>query len=486
VGSLELITRKTTTVIDLPELTRVSREMYLDGEFAQVKLPNLQSAGSLTIAISNNNNTAALDEIDLPELTEIEYMDINRFPELTRINLPKLKKANTIHWDYNQKLASIYTPLLEEVTEIITWRTLLALQEMDFPKLRMVKTLEARSSQSLESVSFPLVTEVQSIDFDSGWAIKGFTALQSAGTITLTLSSGDNNMVFPSSLKRIDYLKIYGQNYGEDHGTIDVHGIAVNTIDYEKYNSSITLIGDDVFHGTLKMQPASTITAGLPTIQGFKEVDSLFIYDYQSVEFHLRGIRKVNRGAYLRADGNLKEYSLPDMEEIGGHATFSISLKNASATATTISLPKLKSIGGNFDLTITAHTTVETLSCPELARVGGNFTLSPGYDYVYLPYYNYRGLDNVQFPKLTTVDGKLMVTSDSYSYKNNRTTNLNGFSALTSVKAIEITKLSALTDYSGLKNAFEAHPWGESDWSVSNNAYNPTYQDLLDGKWTKP
>ena len=62
--------------------------------------------------------------------------------------------------------------------------------------------------------------------------------------------------------------------------------------------------------------------------------------------------------------------------------------------------------------------------------------------------------------------------------------NLDGFAALTNVKAITVSGQSLLTSFAGLQSAIPNI--SATNWVVSGNSYNPTYSDLQAGKWTKP
>ena len=119
-------------------------------------------------------------------------------------------------------------------------------------------------------------------------------------------------------------------------------------------------------------------------------------------------------------------------------------------------------------------TSMQQMLLPELASVGGNLTLYSG-----------RYWRSVDCPKLTSVGGKFTLTAtNSTSYTNGYLVNLDGFSALTNVRAVEITRQAKLTSFEGLKGAFPLA--AATNWTVSGNSYNPTYQNLLDGIWVKP
>jgi hypothetical protein len=480
-GGIELISIVTTNV-ELPELTGVSQELFLDGPFAQMSLPNLQSAGSLTItavALGNSPSVpAVLEDIDLLELTEVGYMDIARFQQLTRINLPKLKKAEMIHWGYSPKLATIYTPQLEEVDDRIIWANLLALREMVFPKLRKVSSLTA--PWAVETMSFPSLTHADEI---SVGVIYCFTALQTAGSVTVSATS---DIVIPASVERIDYLRVGISN--SSTLTIDVRGKNIDMLFLSGYFSNATLLGDDVFHGTLKLETTDTPTAAIPTIQGFSEVDSLHINTGQVADVHISGFRKVNRGAMIWTSyQSTKTFSLSDLEEIGGNATFRFT-SFSNSTTEAISVGSLKRVGGNLSAQFSYSLTLKTLSFPELETVGGNFDLHTGFYFDYTDWgmgLESVGLEELSFPKLATVGGKLSIFSESnLEYANSQLTNLDGFAKLAGVGSIQVTQQKALTDYTGLTELFKTLP-KESWITPTNCGYMPTWQDLKDGKWTK-
>lgn len=63
-------------------------------------------------------------------------------------------------------------------------------------------------------------------------------------------------------------------------------------------------------------------------------------------------------------------------------------------------------------------------------------------------------------------------------------TNLNTFSALKSATKIDIRYCGNLADFSGFKNVVGSLS-GNTNWTVMGCAYNPTLQDMIDGKYTE-
>ena len=63
-------------------------------------------------------------------------------------------------------------------------------------------------------------------------------------------------------------------------------------------------------------------------------------------------------------------------------------------------------------------------------------------------------------------------------------TNMNTFSNLKTAKKIDVRFCGNLADFSGFKNVIGSLS-GNSNWTVMGCAYNPTLQDMIDGKYTE-
>jgi hypothetical protein len=61
---------------------------------------------------------------------------------------------------------------------------------------------------------------------------------------------------------------------------------------------------------------------------------------------------------------------------------------------------------------------------------------------------------------------------------------VNGLSLLTRVNRVFIYDNQNLINYSGLKNVIPTLP--DANWQVSNNKYNPDYQDMVNGNYVAP
>jgi hypothetical protein len=468
--------RNTVTVeVDLPELTDIVREFSLNCPIFQLRLPNLQRAGTLTFVVLNGASTS-LEAVSLPALEEADYIAIDYLKGVKKIELPQLKKIGAFRcWELTL-LSLVYAPRLEEITGEIYWRSLPALTEASFPALTQ-GSVHIEYCAKLRIMNFPKLTDAPLINLYSV-PVKGlseFPALQTADRVELSVGAWADRVDIPAAVQRIGVLKVNATNVTPP-SEIDIKGKTVGELYFQGELTGVKLIGEEVFHGTLSIYAGGGRVPSFDIeLDGFREVDSLYVNSYGAYDASIAGIRKVHRGAYFAANysGCPSIFGMPDMEEIGGDAVFDFRNMPSAAATDTIRLEKLKRVGGNLSLSF-VNRNIKVLTCPELETVGGDFSLNAGYT---------TGFESLLFPKLSAVDGKLTINTGGNN-TNTRLTNLDGFAALTRVQAIEIIRMVALTDYTGLQELFKTLP--EKSWIMPTNCgYMPTWQDLKDEKWTK-
>ena len=498
VGGFSLL-NTVTFIVELPELTNVSKLLNLNCPLYQLQLPQLQTAGTLTLAAASNASTS-LAQISLPALEEVEgNITVSYLSSVAKLSLPELKKLGGFSFSGMTLLSFIYAPKLEETTGTMSFSSLNGLVELSFPALKQAGTLTVSSCKNLSILEVPKLETAGAINLNNvplnGIAdftalktaksisitgvplnITDFTVLETAGTITLSNISDWTIVTIPAAVQRIDILSVSATGTNKPPDEINVKGKNIGEL---RIGATAKVIGDDKYNGTLRVE-GNNYEQTFPVLEGFSEVDSLSVVSNMMNNVHIKGIRKIKKSVNLTTNysGYPYEFSMPDIEEIDGN--FTVNYGNMqNMTMETVKFDNLKRIGGNFSFRFIAKTKV--LHCPELTTVGGNFDLCAGYNYSTY----YKGFETLNFQKLTTIGGKLTIFSYlNYTYYNENLTNLNGFAALTSVKAIEVTQQKALTDYSGLQQAF-ASLASPDDWKTTDNGYNPTHQDLLDGKWTQ-
>jgi hypothetical protein len=160
----------------------------------------------------------------------------------------------------------------------------------------------------------------------------------------------------------------------------------------------------------------------------------------------------------LTGSSNTDNFEMANIKHIG---TLKFSEGKSGATLT---LQAVKTIG---TMDISSYR-ITTLHAPELATVE-NLTWS-----------NVWSLATIDMPKLQTVTNFTLSEHGAYNTSNARMTNMDAFSGVTSIGKVAISYCAKLVNFSGLANALS----GITSWSVTNCGYNPTYQDMVDGRYT--
>lgn len=466
---------------DFPKLVSVSETLTLDCPLAGINFPKLKTVkGKLTLNTANGSN-AMMSKISFPSLEETGEISFSYFKSTGKIDLPELKKVGAMTFSQLTMLSFINAPKLETSTGTITIPSTTYLVEVSFPAMTQAASIVI-NSKFVKVLDFPklkTVTEKLTIQNAQVEGIADFKSLERVeGELYLYELSLMKTLEMPSTVQYIgclsleqrsvtpfDEINVKGMNIGELK-------VMANTIQTKK------IIGDDIFKGTLTIASSNASYnngyPGFPALEGFSEVDSLSLNGYVSAmdTVHIRSIKKINKGFRLE-NNNIKRFSMPDIEEIGGNFYFA---RLDQGVDETLEFPKLKKVGRDFDFRV-GSTKTRTLRFSALESVGGNFSLGIGYNAD-------RSLEHVLFPVLKSIGGKMLIDGYGGTNKNQLLKNLDGFAALENAQSIEITYQMAIESYEGLKKVFGSI--NASDWKTLGNNYNPTYEDLQAGKWVKP
>lgn len=469
-------------VAEFPALVTVAKALTLDCPLAEMRFPNLKTVGGKITLNTASNSGAMLPRVSFPALEDAGGIYSTYFKSASKVELPELKKVGDMNFNQMTMLSVIIAPKLETSTGTITIPSTAYLSEVSFPSLTQVASLVV-DSRTIRVLDFPnLKTVTGRLAIQNNAQVNGvmdFKALEHVeGELYLYELSQMKQLALPASLQRIGKLSIYNRTT-DPLTEIDVRGLNIGELKVMANNIKAKLIGDDVFHGTLTVSSSNASYNNgypdFPKLQGFREVDSLSLDGYVSYmdTVHIRSIQKINKGFRLE-NNNIKRFSMPDLEEIGGDFYFA---RLDQGVDETLEFAKLKKIGGSFEFAV-GSTKTRTLRFTALESVGGNFTLSTGYNAD-------RSLDNILFPALKTIGGKMVLQPYGGASNTNRLLkNLDGFATLKSVQSIEVSNQMAIESFEGLKEAFKSIT--AAGWKATGNNYNPTYEDLQNGKWVKP
>ncbi|MBF0649484.1 hypothetical protein IR083_11700 [Dysgonomonas sp. GY75] len=471
-----------------PELKNIDRALQIQNtdSLVEMSFPKLQNiVENMTIQGSWNMNKLAA--VDFPKLEKIGgNLNITQWKEAKSVNFPILKNVTTLSITSLSKMESLALPQLGSLPGDVTISACDLLVNMDITSLKTisgnlrlenVNIEDLKGLKSLESVGKELfisnmpklkstkdMKSLKSVGgriYISSWPvlednIDGLSLLNSVGG-DIIISQVSFKKFSGFSLSRANKISLYGNNL-TSITEVDLRNINMNGLELYNITTPFTLKGKDIC--------GYDVTWGncnIKSLEGFKELKSLnFTTDMNTMAEATISVEKIQGNLSLSTYG-LDKVSLPNLKEVGG-------MFYLSSAPKAIELPLLKKTGtANIDAS-----SMQKFSMPVLETIDGDCAITSGG-------YNSDNLSEIDMPKLTTVNGSLNISGYSSYYGNSKLTNLNGFRVLKNVKEITVSYNSSLSDFSGLKDILSSVT--ASSWNVFNNAYNPTYQDMLDGKY---
>jgi len=487
------ITKSKITSLEFPVLENIDSHIDLEDNdsITGIACPRLKTIIGDFILRGSYGNKARLETLELPELEQIYgTLNMQYLPVLNSIDLPSLSRIRDCYVTGSDRLESVSAPSLQAISGELTIYAP-GLTTLDFSSLKEIggdvylnnlsKLTGLEGLGSLETVGgfFEIedLTALENLDglsklsfvdrlylyhLESLTSLGGLSSLKEVNTLSIS------NVPFQSfselsALQSVQNLFISGSNV-ETVKEIDVSQLeGLSDLKIQSFDRPVRIKGPDHFDGDFYLEDIN-----ISSLEGFKDIAASFTLRFSSrppeamAEFN---VEKVS-GDFTLSAQNFPGLSFPFLESVDGTLTLQ--------GTTNPSLPKLKNAGKLVSQLMFADGGI--LSFTALETVNGDCTIYTR---------QYRGyIDEVQMPRLRTVEGILLVGSSDPYYINQTLTNLDGLSSLTSVGGVTLQYNGALTDYSGLKNAISS--LNAANWIVSSNAYNPTYQDLLEGKWVMP
>ncbi|MBE9600965.1 hypothetical protein [Pedobacter sp. MC2016-24] len=479
--------------IKLPELLKIDKGLQLISllSLTEINFPKLKSIVQ-NISIQGSYAPSLLKSIAFPELENMEGdLIISQWTQLASIQFPKLKKVNELSVIGFAELKAFEAPQLKNIlanleishNEKMSTLDLSGLQTVaggfrlqNLPELKNLDGLKSLTSVQgdLFFYTMPGIKNMNGlkslVSVGGNVMLSGFNVLEDPNlealanlkkiTGTLTISETPFKKFTGFGLTEISSLSIFGYNVSTIE-EIDVTKLNILTnITLSNISTNVKLKGKDSYDCGLTFDQANV------TLEGFKEVKD-FTYNMSSADLkpvQTITVAKVKNNLTLGIYG-FSKLSLPNLEEIGKASRITVSSKME------LDLPALKK-SGSLEI---AATQMDVLNFPALQTIDGDCSINTA---------NYQGsMGDLKLPALTSINGTLKLFGYSSYYTNTKMANLNGLSALSSVKRIEISYNVALNDFTGLKKAIASI--AASNWVVSGNKYNPSYDDMVNAKYVK-
>lgn len=462
------------------------------------------------IAGSCQFSTAGLTTFQMPKLQEIsgdlKFLDIS---QLQTLQLPMIEKIGG-EWNIqkSEKLASVELPLLTEAGRI-EYNVQNELEKLYLPALSIV-------NGDLKLTTEKIFTEGSGFDWVGNVRLEKIDGLSNLTQVKgmLTIANFDGLMEMPdfSKIQLLGGFEAYKmRKFGPLVGSVDLSNAVfqANEIepklqiglneqcqfaevktkeDLSNVDVAIAIyVGDAVDQQAPKLNIKKAKSFSSKITNFSSSTKPVFTFDVETVEndcyFDIATAKKVtincpslkSVGGYLSMLTSMQSqgFSFPELEEVGGqlicHPTIGVS-------TAAVEFPKLRNVGCATDPhyhrqgenSSTMYGTLHipggrTLSFPALEKVGGEgISISQSKDF--------------DCPKLKTISKRL-----SISKPNSKFTTFK-FPELKDVKEVYITNMKT-TDFSVFYPMIQDGQITENNWNVSGCTYNPTYQDMKNGKY---
>ena len=384
--------------------------------------------------------------------------------------------GNELTIQYFPKLQGIYLPALESVVGTASFSDMSSIGSLAMTELHSVGGLTIKNCKEISIVELPGLISCGETSVDANKVNKLNIASLKDVLGDMTLS---NLLIEELDLSQINF----------NGNTLTLQCARLNKI-----------VGPETFNGSLLLLPKSCRLTEF-TLEGISNIQGDFqCKDYSYVkEFVMPFIRVAGDMTIALNSGSVNtaaEIEFPKLQEIGGTLTL-----ESNSNANNIAFPSLKKILGSCSVTTTdlkndiEFTNLESIGtdgadeqikfeieatnilCPKLKTINVKFDIATS------SFMFGMEVDKVSYPNVESISENLSITCPYSDFGSNGILSID-FSGLKSAKGISISGQGDVTDFSSFKYLFENNVLtGESQWSVKECGYNPTFQEMKDGKY---
>jgi len=425
-----------------PEYTPIAREgdvfLYtqadVDNFFTSEKVPSVIN-GSLIIGknlgFSAEDSITNLDQ--LKKLHEVKYaIQIKPTVACNNIHFDNLLRVGDFSVKNNTRNVSFKFPKLESMTSLVIENT--KIKDLPLTKLSIIEKNFTVTNSAIKNLELSLLNNIggdfiiNRIDSLTEVSLPLIRNIGGVLTIQERLNANDVNGII---------TKISMPSLSEIGGT--------STIKFCPNTKSLDL--DNVME----------INGGL-TIQNLG-IEQLKVSN----------ITKINGLFSILMCNKLQILSMPSL-------TYT---KNFTPTSgnnlVSMKFNALETIDGSFTMTNTNCPNLTKVELPALKKVTAGMAFTVG------AISSEYTLEEINMPVLEEIGGKLDIKGTSTG--NNKSLKVLNFTSLKKAGSISMTYLALMKDYSSFKNVIPS--LSATTWSIKNCRYSPTYQNMVEGKYTE-
>lgn len=453
-------------------------------------------SGDFIVSCKNDKATGGeIKEFTLPEITNIGgTLSAEDFAELETIYFPKLQTAGSI------------------VFENLPFD----LHRIDFPEIVEINgdlTLHSYTSYQVIGSVTTGNTNLQSFEgFEKLKTISGTMSLKAFTEVTNipNVSNATVGGIVLERMEKIRSLDLSNTSFANQDPTKEC------VLKYS-WMAIDKIIGNSTFPCNLIVDNADIVN-GFPILENIETIGGIYMTQpYMRTEQIVVSsqIKKITGNLHIDVctDYNDVIIDIPDLKEIDGY----VFLSSAQCAQFDIQLPALTTVGGQFyavgggvqsiNLSSLQQVSVGTVSTNLDMEVlfgfdegfkegmGMNFHFCKGDDIVFESLeeiggngfklnlcYDFTPIKRFSCPKLKSIAKEFVMISTPY--EDDGLTQLE-FPSLMSLPKVTINDFMLLTDFSTFGTLFtNGQISSASDWSVTGCGYNPTYEDMKEGKYT--
>ena len=424
---------------------------------SHIEFPLLEQVGDLDLSRAQHNNHISLYEsVSFPRLVFAGSITVNS----NMTNFPLLEKADGL--SINQLLCpvlkriegnvailgmgveAVVTPALEYVGGNISGFSCPVLKFIGGNCSSCTAPLLERVEGVLTTTSADELAALAHLNHCGGLTFK--TLAQSTEVLDLSrLTFGSETIAISSSSEETMLKKIIGPQLISGQLYLSINDTRI--FQWEGFNK----VGSIYYHGDTF------------EIESIEEVTGRLNVSWAPSKIYLAKLHTV--GSF---EGSSSEVLLPELKTV----------KTQMVVGGAGLLPKLESVGdGSLSssyvvLQVYCNGVSTVIDMPVLKTVNGNCVFSS-------EYMGTAHTTSIKAPLLESIGGYLQVGGTATS--NNYTIASLDFSSLRQVNRIEIKSLNVLKDFSSFAAAVPVMT--TSKWRISGCGYNPTYQDMVNGKF---
>ena len=501
-GSLTIGTadgEEITNLDGLANLKQISNSLVINPSYKGTDLTgldNLEQLGSFKLGSTTSaSKNIMLKTVNLPSLLGVTGDFVVNSSVIEKISIPKVEFIGEDMYITSDALLDLDANAVESVGASLIVKGSVAQKEsatteaIVFSALKQIgNELTIQYFPKLQGIYLPALESVASI------GSLAMTELHSVGGLTIKNCKEISIVELPGLIScgetSVDANKVNKLNIAslkDVLGDMTLSNLLIEELDLSQINfngNTLTLqcarlnkiVGPETFNGSLLLLPKSCrltefTLEGISNIQGdFQCIDYFYVKEFVMPFIRVAGDMTIALNSGSRNANNI---TFPLLKKIlGSCSVTTYKLKND------IEFTNLESIGTDgADEQIKFEIEATNILCPKLKTINGKFDIATS------SFMFDMEVDKVSYPNVESISENLSITCPYSDFGSNGILSID-FSGLKSAKGISISGQGDVTDFSSFKYLFENNVLtGESQWSVKECGYNPTFQEMKDGKY---